>query len=418
MVLDSLYIVITLLFSAFFSGMEIAFVSSNKLYIELEKSKGNFQAKIISKFLEKPSEFISTMLVGNNISLVIYGLLMAKILNETLLQNIHESSPVFALILNTILSTGIVLLTAEFLPKVAFNKNANFLLKFFSVPAMIIYYVLRPLVLVFSLLSRLILMILGQKIETEEINFSRKDLESYLQEHTSNISEDEEVDSEIQILQNALEFNTVKARECMTPRTDIIAVSEEEPIETLTALFLENGFSKVLVYKDNVDHIRGYAHIYDLFKKPSSIKEITNDIALIPESMPANDILNLFTKERKSIALVIDEFGGTAGLITLEDVVEELIGEIEDEHDQEMLLEKQINEREYLLSARHEIDYLNQEYEWNLPESDEYETLGGLMSILLEKIPEEGETLYLNDIEITAIKVSTNVIEEIHIRFF
>ncbi|MCT4664367.1 MAG: hemolysin family protein [Flavobacteriales bacterium] len=418
MILEFLYIVITLLFSAFFSGMEIAFVSSNKLYIELEKSKGNFQAKIISKFLEKPSEFISTMLVGNNIALVIYGLLMAKILNETLFQSIHESSPFLALLLNTILSTGIVLLTAEFLPKVAFNKNANFLLKFFSVPAIIIYYLLRPLVLIFSLISRLILMILGQKIETEEINFSRKDLESYLQEHTSNISEDEEVDSEIQILQNALEFNTIKARECMTPRTDIIAVSEEEPIETLNALFVENGFSKILVYKDNVDHIRGYAHIYDLFKKPSSIKEITNDIALIPESMPANDILNLFTKERKSIALVIDEFGGTAGLITLEDVVEELIGEIEDEHDQEMILEKQVNENEYLLSARHEIDYLNQEYEWNLPESDEYETLGGLMSILLEKIPEEGETLFVNDIEITAIKVSTNVIEEVHIKIF
>lgn len=411
--LTVVYIIVSLLFSAFFSGMEIAYISSNKLHIELEKQKGSFNAKIISSFLEKPSEFISAMLIGNNISLVIYGLMMAKILNNTILANIQSN--ILSLLFTTLISTFIVLITAEFLPKAIFNKYANLLLKFFGLPAKIFYYILSPLVWIFSKLSSGILYLFGSKIEKEKISFNRNDLGSYLQEHQENSDDNTELDTEFQIMRNAISFSKTKARECMKPRTEIIALEINESIEKLQETFIETGFSKILIFDGDIDQIIGFTHSFEMFKKPENIKDILLPIAFIPESMPANEILNLFTKESKSIAVVFDEFGGTSGIVCLEDVIEELIGEIEDEHDLTELIEKEISKNKYEFSARLEIDYLNEKYQLNIPISEDYETIGGLMTIKLENIPEIGEQLILDKYILTATKINTTYVELVEI---
>jgi CBS domain containing-hemolysin-like protein len=393
--------------------MEIAFISSNKLHIELAKQKGSFGAKVVSSFIDKPSDFISAMLIGNNISLVIYGLMMAKVLNATVLSGIN--SGLTSLLLNTLISTIVVLLTAEFLPKALFNKYANPLLQFLGVPAKFFLIILSPLVWIFSNISKLILRILGRKIEHEDISFGRKDLDSYLQEHQAGQDDESQIDSEIQILRNALDFSKTKARECMVPRTEIIALEINDSIDKLHQMFVDTGLSKIVIYEEDIDQIVGFTHSFEMFKRPEEIRDILLPIAFIPESMHANDILDLFTRESKSIAVVFDEFGGTAGMVCLEDVIEELIGEIEDEHDAEEQLEKELEEDVYLLSARLEIDYLNEKYHWSLPISEEYETIGGLMSIILERIPEENEILEIDNFILKAEKVNSTYIEEIEL---
>jgi len=408
---DYILILLTLIFSAFFSGMEMAYISCNKLHIELEKNKGNYGAKLISKFLENPSRFIATMLIGNNIALVVYGLVMASILKPIL--EGHISNPILNLLCTTIISTIIVLVTAEFLPKAIFKKYANTLLRIFSFPTAIFYYGLSPIVFLFSLVSNLLLKWLGQEVGPEEIGFDRDDLEEYLYEHTSNLESKDDVENEIQILQNALDFSKIKARECMIPRTEIIAIDVNEPIDELQQVFIETGLSKIIVYEKDIDHIIGFAHCFQLFTKPKTIKDITHLTIPIPESMLASEILKKLTTENKSIAIVYDEFGGTSGMVCLEDVIEEIFGDIEDEHDKQELIEEKIDEDSYRLSARFEIDEINQKLKWSLPESDEYETLSGLIVHYLADIPSENQELKLDGYYIKIIKVNKTRINEV-----
>jgi putative hemolysin len=385
---DSLLIIlISLLFSAFFSGMEIAFVASNKLHLELMKKRGEFNARLLSPFLESPSRFIASMLVGNNIALVVYGIEMAKVL-EPLIRLYTEVNSL-VLLAQTIISTALVLVTAEFIPKVLFGLNADKFIRLFAIPAWLSYYALYIVVsLVMGISNFILKYLLGVDQIDQKPAFGRVDLQQYIQEHTTNQEGNDQVETEIQIFQNALDFSKVKARECMVPRNEIVAMEINEPIENLRDKFVETGFSKVVIYRDNIDRIIGFTHSYELFKQPTDIKSILLPIALVPESMTANDILNLFIKERKSIALVVDEFGGTAGLLTVEDIVEEIFGEIEDEHDMIGLVEKQISEKEFIFSGRHEIDFLNEKYHLNLPVSDDYETLSGLIVNHCENIPQ------------------------------
>ncbi|MGB0869728.1 MAG: hemolysin family protein [Flavobacteriales bacterium] len=406
-----IFILFTLIFSAYFSGMEMAYISCNKLHIELEKNKGRFSAKIISRFLENPSKFIATMLIGNNIALVFYGLQMSIILDPLLNKYIVNS--IVSLLLTTLISTIIVLITAEFLPKAIFKKYANPLLNALSIPTVIFYYILSPIVFIFSLISNGILKLFGQEVGKEEIGFDRDDLEDYLYEHTSNLDSKEEVETEIQILQNALDFSKVKARECMVHRTEIIGIDVNESIESLQKMFIETGLSKIIVYEKDIDHIIGFAHCFKLFTKPNTIREIIHQTIPIPESMLASEILKKLTTENKSIAIVYDEFGGTSGLVCLEDVIEEIFGEIEDEHDSAEFVEEKIDVDSYRLSARLDIDEINQKLDWDLPESEEYETLSGLIIQHLEDIPIENQELQIRGYFIKIIKVEAMKINEV-----
>ena len=382
-----LTIILSLLFSAFFSGMEIAFVASNKLHIELMKKRGELNARILSFFLEKPSRFIATMLVGNNIALVVYGIEMAKILEPHIEYHL-TSNDILVLLVQTVVSTLIVLVTAEFIPKVLFSINANRFVRLFTIPAALSYFGLYFFVyLVVSLSNFLLKKVMRVKQLDQKRAFGRVDLQQYLEEHATTTKDKNQLETEIQIFQNALDFSKVKARECMIPRNEIVAMEVGGGINKLTNKFVETGFSKILIFRDNIDQIIGYTHSYELFKKPKDVKEILLPIALVPETMTANEILNLFIKERKSIALVIDEFGGTSGLLTIEDIIEEIFGEIQDEHDLVEHQELQVSENQFIFSGRHEIDYLNQKYNLNLPESDDYETLSGFIVCLLYTSP-------------------------------
>lgn len=388
-----LAIILSLLFSAFFSGMEIAFIASNKLHIELMKKRGELNARILSYFLEKPSRFIATMLVGNNIALVVYGIEMAQILEPHIEQHL-TSNDILVLLVQTIISTLIVLVTAEFIPKVLFSINANRFVRLFVIPAALSYFGLYFFVsLVVSLSNFLLKKVMRVELLDQKRVFGRVDLQQYLEEHANTAKEKNQLETEIQIFQNALDFSKVKARECMVPRNEIIAMEVGENINKLTKTFVETGFSKILIFKDNIDQIIGYTHSYELFKQPKNIKSILLPVALVPETMTANDILNLFIKERKSIALVIDEFGGTSGLLTIEDIIEEIFGEIHDEHDLLEHKEVQVSENQFIFSGRHEIDYLNDKYNLNLPESDDYETLSGYIVNHCESIPKLNEQI-------------------------
>tara|TARA_B110000503_G_scaffold51032_1_gene82510 strand:- start:2713 stop:3981 length:1269 start_codon:yes stop_codon:yes gene_type:complete len=405
----------TLVFSAFFSGMEIAFVSANKLKIELDGKQGDFFAKIISNFLKRPSRFIGAMLVGNNIALVVYGIFMAKILEPKIAA--FTESELVILLLQTILSTLIILVTAEFLPKTLFRINPNLMLRFFALPLFIIYWIMfLPMLLVIGISELLIKIFSPQLSSEEDLNFGRIDLEHYLKEGTEHSLSQEEVDHEIQIFQNALDFSKVKARECMIPRTEIVALEMEEDLEKLKNKFIETGLSKILIYKDNIDNIIGYTHSFELFKKPESIKSILLPLPIIPMSMQANEILEIFIQQKRSIAVVVDEFGGTAGIVTIEDIIEEIFGEIEDEHDKEALLETRINEHEFLFAARLEVDYLNNEYNLGLPESDNYETIAGLIIDTFESIPTMNEQIQKDQFVFTVKKVFQNKIDLVHLK--
>ena len=414
-----LIIVLSLLFSAFFSGMEIAFISANKIHVEIEKKQEGFLAQVLTRLTKKPSKFIATMLIGNNIALVIYGFFMGDLLMvwfqgmlpvDNNFLNVMLTD--FSLLVQTIISTLVILFTAEFLPKVLFQIYANTLLKLLAIPAYLFY-------LIFSVISDFVIwvsdFILKAFFKTDgdevQLAFSKIELGDYITEQMETVQEEDEMDSEIQIFQKALEFSSVKAREVMVPRTEISAVEIHETPKNLAKLFTETGLSKILVYKDTIDNVIGYVHSYELFKKPKTVKSILLPVEFVPETMLIQDILNILTKKRKSIAVVLDEYGGTSGIMTVEDIVEELFGEIEDEHDTTDLIEEQVGENTYTFSARLEVDYLNEAYKFELPESEEYETLGGLVVNQVGEIPEKDSEIQINHFLFTIIEVSSTKID-------
>lgn len=409
-----LIIVIALAASAFFSGMEIAFVTANRLKIELDSQKGTFSGRILSNFVKHDSRFIATMLLGNNIALVVYGIWMAKLL-EPSISNLVYGNEALILTIQTIVSTLLILFTAEFLPKATFQINPNRVLQVLSFPLVILYTVLYPLTIFTMFLSNGFLRIFRIDTKNGKTAFSKVDLNDYVRDLNERMDEESELDNEMQILQNALGFSQVKARDCMIPRTDIVALEVESTVEEMKDKFIETGLSKILIYRDTIDNVIGYAHSFELFKKPARIKEILIPIAFVPEAIPAKDLLELFAKQHGNIAIVVDEYGGTSGLVTIEDVVEEIFGDIEDEHDSDELLEKRLNENTFMFSARQDIDYLNESFDLELEESTEYETLGGLVLHHLESIPEEGTVLEIENYRITIESVSDRRIEIIKV---
>jgi CBS domain containing-hemolysin-like protein len=376
--------------------MEIAFVSSNKLKIELDKGRGLASGRILSSFTREPSRLVGTLLLGNNIALVIYGIAMANALEPTLLRWFsNTSNPDFLILLaQTIFATLLILLLGEFIPKALFRINANAILNAFAVLLWIFYYLLYPLVYLFSGSSEFILKRFFRiKFSSQEAVFSPIDLDEYIREFAPPAKREEEMQQEIQMFQNVIDFRKVKVRECMVPRTEIIAIDARDTVENLKKEFIQHGVSRIPVYEETIDNIMGYVHSFDLFSNPGELKHIIKPIIFIPETMLANVVMTKFIQERKSIAVVLDEFGGTSGLVTMEDVIEEIFGEIEDEFDEEDLIEKKVSETEFIFSARLEIDYLNEKYKLGLPESDDYETLAGYIINFHESIPDEGEII-------------------------
>ena len=421
----SITIIITsLVLSAFFSGMEIAYISSNKIHIEIEKKQEGILALVLRKLTAKPSKFITTMLIGNNIALVIYGFFMGDVLVKWFQSMLPSNSAIvnylftdLSLLSQTIISTFVILFTAEFLPKVFFQIYANTLIKVLAIPAYIFY-------VLFSLISEFVIwisdLVLKYIFKTEGDNiqmaFTKVELGNYITEQMESIEEHDEVDSEIQIFQNALEFSEVKAREVMVPRTELVAVDITDTIKTLSSLFIETGCSKILVYKDSLDDILGYVHSFELFKKPKTIKDVLMPVEFVPGTVLISDVLNILTKKRKSIAVVLDEYGGTSGIMTVEDIVEELFGEIEDEHDTAVFEEVKINDNTYRFSARIEVDYLNETYKLNLPEDETYETLGGLIVNHTEEIPQQGEVIVIDNFQFTILEVSNTKIDLVELK--
>jgi CBS domain containing-hemolysin-like protein len=408
-------ILLSLVASAFFSGVEIAFVSANRLQIELELKQRRFFARIIDWFMKQKARFIAAMLVGNNLALVIYGIFMAQMIEPWIAEHIW-SNTWFVLLMQTLISTLIVLVTAEFLPKSIFRINPNGFLNVLSIPVFLVYMILFIPAILITWLSEIILKsFFNVESEGKEIVFNQIDLYNFLIEKTSNMDDNEEVETEIQIFQNALEFSKIKARECMVPRNEIRSIDIEDSLERLTELFIETGHSKVLVYRETVDHVIGYVHSSELFKHPESVKSILRPIAIVPESKTANDILEQLISQRRNVAVVLDEYGGTAGMLTIEDVVEELFGDIEDEHDKEDLVELDLGEGRYRFAARHEVDYLNDSYRLELPESDEYDTLAGLILHYHEEIPQLKERISIPPFRFIVTKVEGHRIEEVEL---
>lgn len=421
---ETLIIILSLLFSAFFSGMEIAFVSSNKIHIEIEKKQGGLLSLLLTKITAKPSKFIATMLIGNNIALVVYGLYMGDVLVAWFAEHLPTDSRVLyylfnelSLLTQTVISTLVILITAEFLPKVFFQIYANSLLKLLALPAYIFY-------LLFSVFSSFVIWISDFVLKTffktkgdeVQLAFTKVELGNYISEQMESVEADDEVDSEIIIFQNALEFSEVKAREAMVPRTELTAIEIHDTIKNLSTLFTQTGHSKIVVYKNTIDDILGYVHAFDLFKNPKTIKSMLMPVEFVPETMLAKDILNVLSKKHKSLAVVLDEYGGTSGILTVEDIVEELFGEIEDEHDSVALIEEEIDESSYLFSARLEVDYLNETYKLQLPEHENYETLGGLIVHHTQEIPEQNQQIKIHHFLFTIEEVSNTKIELIALK--
>jgi len=412
-------IVIALLSASFFLGMEAAYISANKIYVEIEKKQGGLMAKILTRLTQKPSKFIATMLVGYYLSLVVYAFYSAKYLAHYLYPEVDQFSnlPIQSLFLIALCSGLVLVIVAKFLPKIIFQIYANTLLKVFAIPAYICYSLLYYITSFITWMSKWISRVLF-KINNGELQyaFSKVELGDYISEQMDAVDQDQELDSEIQLFQNALEFSEVKAREVMVPRTEIMAVELHESPKGLSKLFTKTGYSKILVYKNTIDDIVGYVHSFDLFKKPKGIKSIMMPVEFVPETMLVNDVLEVLTKKHKSIAVVLDEYGGTSGIMTVEDIVEELFGEIEDEHDTVELLEEKLSEDEYRFSARLEVDYLNEAYKLGLPDSEHYETLGGMIVSLMEEIPQKGAVVQFDGFQYTIIEVSTTKIEIIHLK--
>lgn len=418
MVVTDSIILICLLLSAFFSGMEIAFVSSNRIFLEIEKRQEGLTSKILKKITQDPARLITAMLLGNNIALVVYGLFMgerilATLFPETLLMPDPGLRIVFY---QTLISTAIILLTAEFLPKVFFQLYANTFLKIFALPVAFFYFLFSPITyLIIQLTNFALKTFFKTSPQQMQLSFSKVELGHYIEEQLESSNDKENIDSEVQIFQNALAFSEVKARDAMVPRADVISVEINNSVEDLRQLFAITGFSKIPVYDDNIDEIKGYVHTFEMFKNPQSIKKCIMPVAFVPETMPVHEVLKMLSRQRKSMAVVVDEYGGTAGIVTIEDIVEELFGEIEDEHDVVAHYEKQWSENEFEFSARLEVDYINQKYELNLPASDQYETLGGWVAFQMGDIPQRQEEMELETFKIKITKASSTKIERIRI---
>ena len=405
-------IVTALIFSGIFSGVEIAFVSADKLYIELKSKQGVGSARILSNFMNNSSRFIATTLVGNTIALVIYGIYMAKLLEPAIEAYLPHnfSSDILAPLIQTVLATIIVLITAEFTPKSLFLLNPNRMLKLFAPLLKLIYWVLFPVVWVMINVSKFIIeKILRLEYSEDKPVFGLIDLNNYIKNVLNSATHEDEVDVNAKIFTNALEFKTVRVRECMIPRTEIAAVEIDDSIEDLKSAFVASGHSKILVYKESIDDIIGYCHSLKLFTRPDSISQILSPVPIVPETMMANELMIQLITEHRSLALVVDEFGGTSGIVSIEDIIEEIFGEIKDEHDSEDLVEQKIDHQTYLLSARHEIDYLNDTYQWDIPEGD-YDTLGGYILSEVEDIPDVNEII---DVESFTFKIVSK--EDTHI---
>lgn len=402
-------------FSAFFSGMEIAFVSANKLKIELDAKQGSLPARMISRFLLYPRLFIATMLVGNNLALVAYGIEAGSLISHFVfgVDDWNTSAqPYLALGVQTLISTLVILVTAEFLPKSIFRINPNGWLKIMAFPLTLVFALLFiPAWLVTRVSTLFLKVVFRADMSDESKGFGAVDLDHFLRDITARMEPEQELEHEIQILQNALDFSSLKARDCLIPRNEIIALNVEDSVSELRNRFVETGLSKLVIYRDNIDNIIGYVHIRDAFKKPENIKKVLMPALFVPEPMPAQDLLETFIKKKRNLAVVVDEYGGTSGIVTIEDVVEEIFGEIEDEHDREELIEELVNENHFRFSARFEIDYLNETYKLNLPESDEYDTLGGLILHHTEEIPEVHETLRIDEFTVRIERVSNTRIE-------
>jgi CBS domain containing-hemolysin-like protein len=399
-----------MLFSAFFSGMEIAFVSSNRLRAEMDREKNRFSQRIIKTFYQHPNNFVSTMLVGNNISLVIYGILFAKLFDSTLFEPLSDGVRVTC---DTLLSTLVVLFTGEFLPKSIFKNNPNTLLTVFAVPAWICYVVLYPISRFATLLSKGLLRLVGIRMKSagEEKEFTKVDLDYLVQDSIDNANNDDEIEEEVKIFQNALDFSETKIRDCMVPRTEIDAVEDTSTIEQLKQMFIESGHSKILVFHEDIDHVIGYVHSSDMFHNPTDLAGIIREISFVPETMLASKLMAQLMQQKRSLAVVIDEFGGTSGLVSLEDIMEEITGEIEDEHDNTNHVAKKLNDHEYMLSARLEITKINEMFDLDLPESDEYMTLGGLILHEYQSFPKLNEVVKIDRYEFKIVKNTATKIE-------
>ncbi len=410
------YLLITMAFSAFFSGMEIAFVSVDKLRFEMDKREGVTSA-ILSYFFRNPNNFISTMLVGNNIALVIYGIFMASLIDTYLLSHVIPNE-FLSLLVQTVLSTLIILVTGEFLPKTLFKINPNLTLRVFALPLMVCYIILFPVSKLASGLSSIFLRLLGLKVNKEDSAkaFGKVDLDYFVQNSIEHAADEEQLDTEVKIFQNALDFSNVKIRDCMVPRTEIVAVEASTSLEELKNRFVESGISKIIVYQGNIDNVVGYVHSSEMFRNPTELSHHIKELPIVPETMTAHKLMRLFMQQKKSIAVVVDEFGGTAGIVTLEDLVEEIFGDIEDEHDNTSYICKQIGEHEYVLSARLEIEKVNETFGLELPESDDYLTVGGLILNSYQSFPKLHEVVQVGQFEFKIIKVTATKIELVRLK--
>lgn len=414
MSVDLIIILISILASAFFSAMELAFLSSNRLRIEVMKKNRSLKSRIIGLFFHRESTMIASLLMGNNIALVMYGIAAARVLNQFFM-GLGISDEVLLLVLQTVASTIIVLVTAEFLPKALVQLNPNRFLDVTLAPMLVLYILLYLPTQFVLFFSYIILKLFGSSQEQSAHVFSKVDLEHYVDELSARIKDEEEFSNEMLILRNALDFTNIKARDCMIPRTEIIGVEIEDDIEEVKQLLISKGLSKLIVYRDDIDNIIGYVHSFDLFSKPKSIKQILKPISFVPTVISGKELLEKFTKQAGSFAVVTDEYGGTAGIITLEDVIEEIFGEIEDEHDKEIWLEEKVSDVEFLFSARIDIDYLNETFKLSLEESEEYDTLAGLIIHHIESIPTQGDSVQLEKYRLVVEEVSDRKIETVRL---
>lgn len=411
-------ILVAIIFSAFFSGMEIAFVSANRLRIELDRKQGAFGSRFVKLFLDNPGQYIATMLIGNNIALVVYGLFFSRLLTPVLMPVIESDLAV--LIINTVISTAVILLVAEFLPKTAFVITPNFFLKILSIPTLIFYFLFYPVskltLAVSNWFIRLFFGIKNNGKEQENLIFSKVDIDHFVNQGKQGNTELEPLNHNIKIFQKALDFSNVKLRECMVPRTEIVAIETKSPLSELKERFAETGHSRILVYKNTIDNVIGYFELKDIFKDPPDIASCVRKLAIVPETMTANKLLKLFFAEKMNVALVVDEFGGTSGMVTIEDVLEEIVGDIEDEHDYYELTEKKISNNEYIFSGRLEIDYLNELYNLGLPEKDDYETLAGMILYYHGSIPGNNDIIRIKNIICRILKGTPTRVELVNLR--
>ena len=409
-------LIVTMAFSAFFSGMEIAFVSSNRLRAEMDREKNGLAQRAIDVFYRHPNNFVSTMLVGNNIALVVYGILFANIFDATLFYPLSDGMRVTA---DTLLSTVVVLFTGEFLPKTIFKSNPNTMLTVFALPAYICYLVLYPISRFATLLSRGLLRIIGVKIpkKIDDKEFTKVDLDYLVQSSIDNAKDEDEIEEEVKIFHNALDFADTKVRDCMVPRTEIDAIDIDDcTLEELKSKFIESGHSKIIVYREDIDHIIGYIHSSEMFKHVSDISKHIQEMPYVPETMAARKLMQIFLQQKKSLGVVVDEFGGTSGIVSLEDIVEEIFGDIEDEHDNTKYVAKQLNDGDYMLSARLEIEKVNELFDLNLPESDDYMTVGGLILHEYQSFPKLNEIVKIGHFEFKIIKNTMTKIELVRLK--